>query len=181
MAPARRVLGVYLPILALTLIHWAYRAADGKDRENGRLTVSGLVPGDQVAIPSLSVDPTQKDPSSGDCQLLVAVDSACLHSRVAANRWAAKGGEEAWPVIWMVENEDTRSFFASLVPGRDSVQVGPDEIGFLDLNAVPAGFLVRPDQRVARVWPFTGRESGVDLEDWCQRRPFKPLPNLTGM
>ena len=132
--------------------------------------VRGLGPGDE--LPDLDVFPSQLvDPSAPECQLIIVADPACPHCRIAAKHWRVGRRRDGRQAMWIVgDSTPGPSALEASLPPWEGILTNPVLVRTLDVRAVPATFLIRPDGVLARVWPSTGPETDDELDAGCLQR-----------
>ena len=145
-----------------------------KESSSPALEVSKLTSGSR--FPSLEVAALDEAsaraglPRSG-CRAIVVFSTRCPHCRVAAVRDVENTSANRIPVAWIASAQDSvgpeyRKYVRSDSPMfrfvNDSVATAQ-----LLLKAVPAVFLVGPDETVRRVSVFTGQENHAQLREDC--------------
>jgi len=108
------------------------------------------------------------------CSLLVVFDPSCSACDLAARTQARTAGELPLEVVWVAESQEAADAYADRVHVDARVVASPDAADLLDVNGVPAAFVVAGD-RVVKTAPISGQEI---LDEVAQRCTAAPIPGL---
>lgn len=160
--------------LALTIGHVAYRAYMD-DREGpyhdgnfSKLEIGQLLP--PLVLLPLEGTPRSRDLPFGQCRILVAFSTSCLHCHSASARDAARPADSLrLPMVWIsdLNNAKAREFETTVRAGSIVVYGGADAFRKLKPRGVPIGFLVGADNRIKHIFPVSGLENHVTLRKQC--------------
>lgn len=166
--------GGYLGILvAITSLHVAYRLSARPSVSGPLAAMSSLSVGDTVPGFSVIETLTRKRSrvpvlSAAPCQILVAFDPSCPHCRKAAEAEALAPDADLIPVTWIAPYDSLNAGrYQAWVHSASRVVRAREGWDFLDVQGVPAAFLVDRQNRIRRVWPYRGSESRTDLKSRC--------------
>lgn len=131
---------------------------------------------DSKSLPDLTfrfVGPDSLAPASpgfeGQCRLLVAFGPLCPHCHSAALQdAAAPDAATRLPITWaaVYQNPKIKEFEAQIRRGT-VVRYSPDIMDKLQVQGVPAAFLISADNVVQRSWIFRGTEDHNQLRREC--------------
>ncbi|MDT8368962.1 MAG: hypothetical protein RQ745_07115 [Longimicrobiales bacterium] len=103
------------------------------------------------------------------CTLLIAFDPTCpACDRAAREQAAANEGGLALDVVWMAETSAAAEEFAGRVHDDARVVAAPGGADLLDVDAVPAAFVIAGDV-VVHTSPITGQEDLGTVAQRCIR------------
>jgi hypothetical protein len=109
-----------------------------------------------------------------ECLTVVAFDPSCPQTKRAVERRRVLGLWEEAPVLWLArERTPGVTKFEKSLPKGDRLLADEDSFHSLHVDAIPAAFMVGSDSTLARVWPFTGRES---VRSSHGTRGFRDIP-----
>jgi len=103
------------------------------------------------------------------CSLLVVYDPTCPACDLAA-RTQAKAGDLPLEVVWVAESEEAAEAYVDRVHEGARVAVSPFAADLLDVNGVPAAFVVAGD-RVVYSAPINGQEQLDVVAQRCVATP----------
>ncbi len=157
-------------LVIATAIHGAYRL--GAARHGRPTVVSALEVGQ--ALPLLDVQilgveggfVSRVPMASASCQVVVAFDPSCPHCRSAADREKLQAG--LLPTVWITDADSaTARLYRPLL--RAETRLAWSRLGLeaLQVQGVPAAFLVDDRGIVRRVWPYRGEENPDLLRRQC--------------
>jgi hypothetical protein len=176
---------LYLLVAGLTAANIGFRFLPSDGRKEG-LPVSHLELGERVEsveleqlFAAIEIDPLQ-------CRMIVAFNPDCPFCEQAARRehFASRSGAYAEP-LWLTDEERPRlpSFAESLSPGSRHA-VAPEAFEALDVEAVPALFLLDEEWTVEWVGAYRGDESAEVLAARCEGKTLltaaaEPTPSTS--
>lgn len=102
---------------------------------------------------------------SESCSLLVVFDPLCPACDRAARTQAQFEGELPLDVVWVAESEEAAADYIDRVHQGARVAVSPEAAELLDVNGVPAAFVVAGDQVV-----YSAAINGQELLDQVAQR-----------
>ncbi len=151
----------------------------GQAPQSPRL-VSSLRVGQVMPDPAVASLGAERGPSTlllpgVDCQLVVAFDPACGHCRSAARNRRGAALRGAVPATWVAAGfAQEVAAFRDALPLQDRVVWATGALDALEVDAVPAAFLVNGHGTISRVGPLSGREEEEELLASC-RDPATPV------
>lgn len=169
---------LYLLVAGLTAANIGFRFLPSDGGKVG-IPVSHLEPGDRVE--SVELDgllPTPADPSQ--CRMVVAFNPDCPFCEEAAQRerLASRSGAYAEP-LWVTDEVKPRlTTFADFLSPGSRHAVAPEAFEALDVEAVPALYLLDEEGTVEWVGAYRGDESTEFLAARCEglALPTTPAP-----
>lgn len=162
---------LYAVVGLLTLGNVAVRVADAQRGPTPHV-VSHIESGTQVESVELNRLLAAGE-AAGGCHAVVAFNPDCPFCGAAAERERLADREDPWDAtLWITDQERPRlaEFVEMLSPGSRHA-VAPEAFQALDVEAVPALFLVDESARVRWVGAYQGDESGEVLTRRCEGVP----------
>ena len=164
MTRVRLSIAVAVVLIAATSAHAFYRIGT---RPTGALLVSTLEIGQPV--PKLAIQPLIPQlPIVSGCRIIVVFSPACPHCHSAKQAEARSTQLHRLPTTWLAAENDS----ATIAFGRG--MHADSRLGFaasakkkLRIQAVPAAFLVDPEDVVRNIWVYQGTEDHDDLRKNC--------------
>jgi len=104
------------------------------------------------------------------CSLLVVFDPLCPACDRAARTQAGVQGELPLEVVWVAEDDAAASAYEGRIHADARVAVSPEAADLLDVNGVPAAFVVAGDQVVYSA-PINGQELLDQVAQRCVAAP----------
>lgn len=169
---AKSISTTTLLFISATALHAAYRA--GRLRTaSAPVEVSSLRPGAVMpSFESVTIKPSASgaDLASPICRVAVVFNPTCPHCHEAAARAKAANKPDRIPTTWISTVDDSGAQrFATIVPDADAVVVSDVAGSALQINAVPARFLIGADNRIRDIAAYTGREADSTLKRQCMQ------------
>jgi len=166
---------LYLLVAGLTAANIGFRFLPSDEGKIG-IPVSHLEPGDRVESVELNqLLATATDPSQ--CRMIVAFNPDCPFCEQAAQRerLASRSGAYAEP-LWVTDEVKPRlsTFVEFFAPGSHHA-VAPEAFKALDVEAVPALFLLDGEGTLEWVGAYRGDESTEVLAARCEGLD-QPIP-----
>lgn len=166
---------LYLLVGLLTLGNVAFRVINAEQGSTPQL-VSHLQPGDRVESAELDRLIADAGVGSESCHVVVAFHPDCPFCKAAAERERLTVRDGGWgETLWITDEAWPRlDAFAANLPARSRHAVAPEAYEALDVDAVPALFMVDREGTVRWVGPYRGDEAGDELARRCDDTDRSP-------
>lgn len=159
---------LYVLVGLLTLGNVAFRVA-GPERGPAPRVVSHLEAGDRAESAELHQLLDEVADGSEACRLVVAFNPDCPFCGKAAERERQTARDAGWgETLWITDAERPRlAAFADDLPDRSRHAVAPEAFQALDVEAVPALFMIDGEGLLRWVGPYRGDETDEELVRRC--------------
>jgi len=103
------------------------------------------------------------------CRVLVVFRSDCPFCKAAAAREVTTHEQDHLPTKWVAAPDDVAwESYRDRVHPSSSVELDAGLYSLLEVQAVPAGFLIDGEGVLRRAWPYQGNEVRAELEERCR-------------
>lgn len=172
---------LYALVGLLTLGNVAFRVANAQQSPPAQL-VSHVEAGDRVESVELTRLVADARVGSEACHLVVAFNPACPFCKAAAEREKEAARDGTWgETLWITDEEWPRlADFVRELPDGSRHAVLPEAFQALDVDAVPALFMLDREGTVRWVGPYRGDETGDELALRCEE-PAVPVKSAEGV
>lgn len=167
---------LYVLVALLTLGNVAFRVANAKQTDPAPRLVSHLESGDRVESEELVRLVADVGERSEACRMVVAFNPDCPFCAAAAERERLAARDGAWgETLWITDQERPRlaPFVEKLATGSRHA-VAPEAFEALDVDAVPALFMIGGEGAVHWVGAYRGDESNDELARRCYGTSTSP-------
>lgn len=159
---------LYLLVAGLTAANIGFRFLPSDDE--GAMLVSHLEAGDKVESVELAQLLASGEVEPSQCVMVVAFSPDCPFCEQAAQRehFVQRSGTYAEP-LWVTDEARPRlSTFVEVLPPSSRHAVAPEAFEALDVDAVPALYLLDKERTVRWVGAYRGDESTEVLAERCE-------------
>lgn len=172
---------LYALVGLLTLGNVAFRVVNAQQSPPPQL-VSHVEAGERVESVELSQLVADAGQGAEACRMVVAFNPDCPFCKAAAERERQAARDGAWgETLWITDEERPRlAAFVRELPEGSRHAVAPEAFQVLDVDAVPALFMLDREGTVHWVGPYRGDETEDELALRCGDT-FEPLHVAEGV
>lgn len=162
------VLSVGVALAAAVGLWWMQRERKPNGVTISDLPIGSLLPKVAYKAVNASADTTLSHWQG--CRVLVVFSPECPHCQAAAMRQAGDTANLGLPTAWLSDSDSLAvGGFVHAVGGKVPVFVATGAMRAFMVRAVPAAFLVTPEDRIALVFPYSRPVPSGRLTPYCAR------------